>query len=113
MPRHLGSLGTSDGTIGTIGMLTGTRASVARPARAESGRGASTSRPGRLARVPRRASRSPGEVADGQTPDDADEDPRIKLGAVAATSQIFKNMPKLERKAERKVRRNMETLQPS
>ena len=86
-------------------MLTGTRASVARPTRAESGRGASTSRPGRLARVPRRASRSPGEVADAQTPDDADadEDPRIKLGAVAATSQIFKNMPKLERKAERKA----------
>ena len=94
MPRHLGSLGTSDGTIGTIGMLTGTRA--ARPTRAERARG----RPPGV-RDPRRASRSPGEVADAQTPDDADEDLRIKLGAVAAMSQIFKNMPKLQ--AERKA----------
>lgn len=68
--------------------------------RAESGRGASTSRPGRCATIPRRAwHESSGDIGDTSDPEDPEARSR-RLG-FTTTSQLFKNAKKLERKTDK------------
>ena len=73
---------------------------VGSSSRAESGRGASTSRPGRCATIPRRAwHESSGDIGDTSDPEDPEARSR-RLG-FTTTSQLFKNAKKLERKTDK------------
>mmetsp|Transcript_13157 Transcript_13157/g.36064 ORF Transcript_13157/g.36064 Transcript_13157/m.36064 type:complete len:345 (+) Transcript_13157:103-1137(+) len=83
--------------IRTAMLLTGR---VGPSSRAESGRGASTSRPGRCATIPRRAwHESSGDIGDTSDPEDPEARSR-RLG-FTTTSQLFKNAKKLERKTDK------------
>ena len=83
--------------IRTVMLLTGR---VGPSSRAESGRGASTSRPGRCATIPRRAwHESSGDIGDTSDPEDPEARSR-RLG-FTTTSQLFKNAKKLERKTDK------------